>query len=725
MRTHQKPTSPSSGHRSVDRQLSVRLKLSLAILCIALLPSTPRAADQSGVFTFDIKRTVRFGAHNVPIDNFEFYEEGFGTAVTVIGDVDSNGFTDIAVGTPGNGSIHLLMFDEGAVVSSTVRVVSTSLAPNDGSFGRVLANGGDLDGNGVDDLLTSTADGVLILLLDHKGTVIGEHSIAAGDTAFAGLVSSNAAFASALASVGDLDGDGRAEIAIGAPGDTRVLIVFLDDGFEIAKVAAIDGSAPPFAHNDADGFGSSLATVAAASAGTATLAIGVPDADILPFGEDIGTLHVVRIDNTASVSATSEIPGNAVGLPNERFAGARHGAALAGVGDVDSDGNADLLVTGKTWTGAGTWILLLNDSGTARGGIMLETTAKYPRTGASRSRIDTVAAIPAVGGSGYPTIISGAAAPFDGFPTTTTSTMVCATSTTTTTTTTVSESSVALDLSTTTTTLRPREAECPNGSTVCGDPKFRLCGPQSIWILELAPARVQRDDTCGNGVLDAGEDCDDGNRLPNDCCSPDCGFESAGTRCAGDDNPCTTDTCDHEGNCEHNSSISGRCADAIECTSDRCDASGNCASVAVDSRCPADGACEMSASCDVASGCIVSIEENGTECTELTGCAMEGVCTDGECIATEFVWFRCYLDGQCRHCGAPVQEVDRHGALRPTATDALWALQASVGLVVCPPCICDLSLDLAVSAVDALMILNIAVSGDTGTLICPGAGSRS
>src|SRR5206468_5095592 len=32
---------------------------------------------------------------------------------------------------------------------------------------------------------------------------------------------------------------------------------------------------------------------------------------------------------------------------------------------------------------------------------------------------------------------------------------------------------------------------------------------------------------CGNGFLDPGEQCDDGNTLAGDCCSPTCQFEPA------------------------------------------------------------------------------------------------------------------------------------------------------------------------------------------------------
>jgi cysteine-rich repeat protein len=48
--------------------------------------------------------------------------------------------------------------------------------------------------------------------------------------------------------------------------------------------------------------------------------------------------------------------------------------------------------------------------------------------------------------------------------------------------------------------------------------------------------------TCGNGRLDAGEQCDDGNINDGDCCSANCQLEAAGTSCCDDGEPCTTTT---------------------------------------------------------------------------------------------------------------------------------------------------------------------------------------
>lgn len=82
---------------------------------------------------------------------------------------------------------------------------------------------------------------------------------------------------------------------------------------------------------------------------------------------------------------------------------------------------------------------------------------------------------------------------------------------------------------------------------------------------------------CGNGVLDPGEACDDGNRLDRDCCSPTCTFDASGTTCTSDAEPCTLDACDGAGTCDHTIQAGLPCAsDDNACTDDVCDASGLC-----------------------------------------------------------------------------------------------------------------------------------------------------
>jgi cysteine-rich repeat protein len=54
---------------------------------------------------------------------------------------------------------------------------------------------------------------------------------------------------------------------------------------------------------------------------------------------------------------------------------------------------------------------------------------------------------------------------------------------------------------------------------------------------------------CGNGVVTAGEACDDGNLAGGDCCSATCMFEANGAACDDGDVCTTTDTCTGAGQC--------------------------------------------------------------------------------------------------------------------------------------------------------------------------------
>jgi cysteine-rich repeat protein len=83
---------------------------------------------------------------------------------------------------------------------------------------------------------------------------------------------------------------------------------------------------------------------------------------------------------------------------------------------------------------------------------------------------------------------------------------------------------------------------------------------------------------CGNGLLDPGEQCDDGNTAGGDCCSPACLHEAPGVPC-DDANACTAPgACDGAGLC-----VPGPCRQGVACgvvcgTTLRCtDVGGPCA----------------------------------------------------------------------------------------------------------------------------------------------------
>lgn len=89
------------------------------------------------------------------------------------------------------------------------------------------------------------------------------------------------------------------------------------------------------------------------------------------------------------------------------------------------------------------------------------------------------------------------------------------------------------------------------------DVRYDLNEPVLTGSISPPPAVAQTADSsgcaalaaCGNGLLDVGEGCDDGNLVDGDCCDSSCAAESAGNACAVDWGPCALSQCDGLGAC--------------------------------------------------------------------------------------------------------------------------------------------------------------------------------
>jgi len=149
---------------------------------------------------------------------------------------------------------------------------------------------------------------------------------------------------------------------------------------------------------------------------------------------------------------------------------------------------------------------------------------------------------------------------------------------------------------------------------------------------------------CGNNLVESGEDCDDGNTDPGDCCSAICQYEPQGTSCGnpGDGVCDLQDTCDGSGVCDDQvEPVSTVCrADAGECDiAETCDGVGACPADAFEpdtTVCRSDaGACDLPESCTGSSPvCPDDAYEpagtpcdDGNICTENEECNGLGICT--------------------------------------------------------------------------------------------------
>lgn len=254
-------------------------------------------------------------------------------------------------------------------------------------FGISVAALGDLDGDGVGDIAVGANDddgglnrgGVWILFLNSNGTVKAHQKISDTQGGFTGTLDDWDRFGISIASLGDLDGDGVTDLAVGASydddgGDDRgaVWVLFLNADSTVKahqKISDIEGGFTGIL-DDRDGFGSSVASLGDLDRdGVGDLAVGaVYDDD---GGANRGAVWILFLNPNGTVKSHQKISSTAGGLAgvlddDDAF------HALASLGDLDGDGVGDLAV-GAAWdddggTGRGAvWMLFLNTDGTVKG----------------------------------------------------------------------------------------------------------------------------------------------------------------------------------------------------------------------------------------------------------------------------------------------------------------------------------------------------------------------
>jgi cysteine-rich repeat protein len=238
--------------------------------------------------------------------------DSFAIEVASLGDLDGDGVPDMAAGArfdddggKNRGAVWVLFLNSDGTVKSHQKISATqggftgALDDSD-LFGESIASVGDLDGDGVGDIAVSAVwddDGgrdrgaVWILFLRSDGTVKSHQKISSSQGGFTGTLGNRDYFGGSLSTLGDLDGDGVVELAVGAASDDdggadrgAVWILYLDTAGSVKshqKISSTQGGFTGTLSND-DYFGTSVDSLGNLS-GT-----GVGDLAVLAWRDDDG-----------------------------------------------------------------------------------------------------------------------------------------------------------------------------------------------------------------------------------------------------------------------------------------------------------------------------------------------------------------------------------------------------------------------------------------------------
>jgi len=236
-------------------------------------------------------------------------------------------------------------------------------------FGTALAPLGDLNGDGTVDLAvgaTGDRDGafmpgaIWILFLKPDGTVLAEQKISQTQGGFTGVLAPQSKFGSALACVGDLDGDGLPELATVSSNPNRLWILLLNANGTVKTTVENLYSDPLFVPATAPGnfSGAPLAALGDLDGdGLGDLAIGSPkDSD---GAHEAGAVWITRLDTNGRIKGAHKISQTHGGFGGTLGADGDFGSALVRLGDLDGDGNGELGVLSQIGKGI-FWVLYLD-----------------------------------------------------------------------------------------------------------------------------------------------------------------------------------------------------------------------------------------------------------------------------------------------------------------------------------------------------------------------------
>lgn len=326
--------------------------------------------------------------------------DDFGFRVATAGDVNGDGISDVLIGAPGKdgrkGQVWL-HYGTPSGLSATAAWTLAGSAAND-EFGFSVSTAGDVNGDGFSDVVIGAPGeagcGAIWVFLGSATGLTGG-AVRYGDSQV------GSAFGHSVALAGDVNGDGFSDVVVGAP-----LYDKLFGGTDNGKIYVYHGSTGGvafFASWTAEGanaggrLGFSVSGAGDLNGdGFSDVAAGAPFDKLTSPPQTRGRVYLFQ-------GAAAGLPATATTILSGPANNAEFGSSVAGAGDTNGDGLADLVVGSPGATNGNGRVDLYQ--GTSSGTLVVTTsTTNFGGTGGERLGA-SVAPAGDVNGDGYADVV--------------------------------------------------------------------------------------------------------------------------------------------------------------------------------------------------------------------------------------------------------------------------------------------------------------------------------